>query len=588
MDGKSSTISEPLYSMHLRLSDNSLPDEIISEILSPALKVSDSDFSDTISDVSPFANYSESSSAFLLVGKSWLRVGTPLLYSVVILRSEAQATALSVTLSANKDLGKFIKKLRVEGGYGLPMHIILSCSPNIADLFLTLKIYSSDNTSGLCDGLQLISPTRLILRDLSKPLKNKMTTQLFDALGRAIPNWERLGVLECALFYGSFDSKIFQSLINCKRLHTLAIFNSDPYHVSYAYEKFDKCPLKCIQIKAPMTREERRFLKTEVPVKLLKFTNISVAPKLPLMPPSLNPSFTPMASAPTAVHDKIWSCVLYFAMCAPELARVPSGKGRWLAPLSVSKTFNRLGLPYYYAHVVLRNSLTVTKFAVVLLKNPSIGPHVRSLAMEYWDRHITSATRTAVSAVLSRTTGLERFSQSLRSEMHITPEGAIPWDAFEAIAGRSGSTLCEFSVRIEAVEATSPTIFGNFGSLRTVEWKCETSFLLINIPENAFQQLEDLRLSFASPSLVKICLSRPFFHDKNKGLIAACENFFLELMLQCLPNLRELTVDCLEWPTNEREITKSCCVPWAEILLKRGIDLTDSTGAKWRPRLKVK
>ncbi|KAJ7119067.1 hypothetical protein C8R44DRAFT_923002 [Mycena epipterygia] len=69
------------------MSDNSLPDEIISEILSPALKVSDEVFSDT-ADVSPFATYSESSSAYLLVCKAWLRVATPLLNNVVILRSK--------------------------------------------------------------------------------------------------------------------------------------------------------------------------------------------------------------------------------------------------------------------------------------------------------------------------------------------------------------------------------------------------------------------------------------------------------------------------------------------------------------------
>ncbi|KAJ7119063.1 hypothetical protein C8R44DRAFT_922983 [Mycena epipterygia] len=62
------------------MSDNSLPDEIISEILSPALKVSDEVFSDT-SDVSPFATYSESRSAYLLVCKAWLRVANTMLSS---------------------------------------------------------------------------------------------------------------------------------------------------------------------------------------------------------------------------------------------------------------------------------------------------------------------------------------------------------------------------------------------------------------------------------------------------------------------------------------------------------------------------
>ncbi|KAJ7294071.1 hypothetical protein C8J57DRAFT_990355, partial [Mycena rebaudengoi] len=92
-------------------------DHPLSEILSPALKVRDEDFSNT-SDSSPFATYTESSSSMLLVYKDWLRVATPLLYHVVVLRSKAQAKALGESLRKNKDLGRFIKKLRVEGGYG--------------------------------------------------------------------------------------------------------------------------------------------------------------------------------------------------------------------------------------------------------------------------------------------------------------------------------------------------------------------------------------------------------------------------------------------------------------------------------------
>ncbi|KAJ6455991.1 hypothetical protein C8R47DRAFT_996461 [Mycena vitilis] len=190
----------------------SLPDEIISEILSPALKVTDEVFSDT-SDVSPFAQYSESTSAYLLVCKSWLRVATPLLYNVVILRSKAQAKALSIALSKAKQLGQFIKKLRVEGGYGPPMRIILECSPNISDLWLSLEIYSSDNSSGLCKGLPSINPTRLILRDcMHKRLENKILSQLLDALALSIAKWDRLVRL------GSFDN------YRCSTVNSLVYF----------------------------------------------------------------------------------------------------------------------------------------------------------------------------------------------------------------------------------------------------------------------------------------------------------------------------------------------------------------------------
>lgn len=174
------------------MSANSLPDEIISEILSPALKVADSVFSDT-SDVSPFSNYSESTSSYLLVCRSWLRVATPLLYHVVVLRSKAQAKALAGALLMNNALGQFIKKLRVESGYGLPMHTILQCAPHVSDLYLSLQIFSSDSTSGLCMGLQLVNPTRLILQDKTHhPLRNKMSLKLVEAVAQALPKWDRL------------------------------------------------------------------------------------------------------------------------------------------------------------------------------------------------------------------------------------------------------------------------------------------------------------------------------------------------------------------------------------------------------------
>ncbi|KAJ6463528.1 hypothetical protein C8R45DRAFT_841316, partial [Mycena sanguinolenta] len=58
-----------------------------------------------------------SASRYFLVCKSWLRVSTPLLYNVVILRTTAQAETLQVFLETNKGLGLFVKKLRVEGGF---------------------------------------------------------------------------------------------------------------------------------------------------------------------------------------------------------------------------------------------------------------------------------------------------------------------------------------------------------------------------------------------------------------------------------------------------------------------------------------
>ncbi|KAJ7611795.1 hypothetical protein FB45DRAFT_1009613 [Roridomyces roridus] len=191
--------------------DNSLPDEIFSEILSPAMKVPDEKFAD-FAVTSPSQEHSESSSAYLLVCKSWLRVGTPLLYDVVILWSKAQAKALAQALSKNKHFGQFIKHLRVEGGYGEPMRTILETAPNIIDLFLSFDISASDDVAGLCEGLAFIQPRRLLARDNStRPAHHKTVEQLEDALVAVIPEWHRLSILQCPSMGG------LQKLPHCCR-----------------------------------------------------------------------------------------------------------------------------------------------------------------------------------------------------------------------------------------------------------------------------------------------------------------------------------------------------------------------------------
>ncbi|KAJ7649506.1 hypothetical protein DFH06DRAFT_1475870 [Mycena polygramma] len=196
---------------------NRIPDELISEILSPLLKHSDKVFSElglppvTVSTVlrhpchgcraRPVKDFlvsftallepGYSSSTYLLVCKAWLRVSTPLLYNVVILRTTAQAEALQAALKSTKEIGLLIKKLRVEGGFGMAMHTILNSAPNITDLFLTLCIWGSDNVRGLCSGLRLINPGRVIVVD-AVPKKNKQVEQLFETLLKNIPKWDKL------------------------------------------------------------------------------------------------------------------------------------------------------------------------------------------------------------------------------------------------------------------------------------------------------------------------------------------------------------------------------------------------------------
>jgi hypothetical protein len=82
---------------------------------------------------------------------------------VVVLRSKAQAQALAGVLTDNPVLGKLIHKLRLEDGYAISMFKMLQAAPNISDIFLTLNITTPDNVCGLCRGLQLIQPIRIII-----------------------------------------------------------------------------------------------------------------------------------------------------------------------------------------------------------------------------------------------------------------------------------------------------------------------------------------------------------------------------------------------------------------------------------------
>jgi hypothetical protein len=171
-----------------------LPNEMLHEILLPVLGISDGEFADT--DLfSPTISASRSST--LLVCKHWLRVAYPILYSTVIIRSSNQARALAHSLMANKSLGKYVRKLRLEGGYDFARRILL-LTPNITDIYLSLFVWSSDGVGGLCSSLSLINPYRVILYDEPVlPRNNASVRRLFAKICECIPSWTNL-VLYCS------------------------------------------------------------------------------------------------------------------------------------------------------------------------------------------------------------------------------------------------------------------------------------------------------------------------------------------------------------------------------------------------------
>ncbi|KAJ7605902.1 hypothetical protein FB45DRAFT_766274 [Roridomyces roridus] len=182
-----------------------LPEEIVHEILCPALSVSDETFSASVFCQFPSQGRGHLDSNILLVSKLWLRVAIPLLYNVVILRSKGQAQTLALTLRSNSELGTLIKKLRVQGGYASSMQWILQAATKLTDICIALDWDRGDNASGLCRGLPLIDSTRVILIycDGLTPAQGKLVDLIVDC----VPEWKNL----VCLFNPLLFMLIFQS-----------------------------------------------------------------------------------------------------------------------------------------------------------------------------------------------------------------------------------------------------------------------------------------------------------------------------------------------------------------------------------------
>ncbi|KAJ7651021.1 hypothetical protein FB45DRAFT_780329 [Roridomyces roridus] len=451
-----------------------LPHEIISEILSPALKVSEDLFSDT-SDVSPFSNYTPSTSDYLLVCKDWLRVATPLLYNVVVLRSKAQANALQQVLKANPEFGRFIKKLRVEGGFGTAMHTILKSAPNITDLFVSLSIYSSDNTGGLCKGLSLINPHRIILVDpnVVSPLKNKQLDALKKALFDCIHSWSNLRIFGYPHAGGYYQTAKWaqkatelSQLLAQTQVHTVAFDSLDmiPQWIATLYTIPS---LKVLRFQRPLDDRLVSEIESDPCLKkLAKYTRIHKPTHIePDIPPSLNPFFVPLQFTSKETRETIWRRVLFFAMYTEEM-RSPTFSRRTselypsrLPVLCVSKYFHRLALPYLLES--LRLSSNITGLAQLLEKVPHLGSSIRRIFTAGIPT-TSSVYKQAILVVFRHTPRLEVLAPVGDRPFYITMK------MFEELGRIAGHSIQELSVFLSETEV-SLSSFQRFTSLRTLD-----------------------------------------------------------------------------------------------------------------------
>lgn len=138
-----------------------LPEELLREILSLRLSLSEKQFCKFHSAFGSEKYSPQSSSDILLVSKRWLRIGTPLLYESVHIWNTGCTKTVASLVRSNPVVGKAIRRLRIEGGCGKDLYTIVEHAPNIRTLYINSYFKTAEGITGLRKALPVMRPEKL-------------------------------------------------------------------------------------------------------------------------------------------------------------------------------------------------------------------------------------------------------------------------------------------------------------------------------------------------------------------------------------------------------------------------------------------
>ncbi|KAJ7611848.1 hypothetical protein FB45DRAFT_1119347 [Roridomyces roridus] len=541
-----------------------VPEEILAEILSPLLKVPEEVFSAT--NEKPLLHAGYSSSTYLLVSRTWLRVATPLLYHTIIFRRTAQVTALERVLEdKHPEFGRYIRKLRIEGGFGPGVENILDLAPNITDLFLTFYIFSSDNVSGLCRGLSRINPRRVILSDPSSthrngmgiPKKNKQVAQLSQTLADLIPLWDNLTTFHWPYVQKHNHEAILIALESSRTLRTVFMNSSGCPALDGVY-RFARIPSVAeiyVQGRRVEDALDHHLAMLDKEPHLRTLAKYEFQLQVPSEDTKIQSQKTRAPSQ--EVPQSIWERIIFFAKLVTQDEPSPTGQKTMSSLALVSKSFQKLSVPLLYRDPSL--SAKSAKFlARTLSHNPKLGLHVRTIAIpvppeelqaDLTDRRQrpppgTMIPHEAIQTILQVCPHLETFGSGWRvSEEEAwfiseadTPEGLarmggkISRSTLALLAKVAGSTLRDLGVKLDMCPTpTKPDVLLNFAALELLIWSSSQSFKMLTRDPTRFPNLRALRIETCSASfLALLCqLNLPRLEavsfSKRTDLLAATE-----------------------------------------------------------------
>ncbi|KAF8191879.1 hypothetical protein K438DRAFT_1830198 [Mycena galopus ATCC 62051] len=567
---------------------NRIPDEIVSEILTPLLKHPDKVFSDR-SPEKPLLAPGYSSSTYLLVCKAWLRVSTPLLYNVVILRTTAQAEALQTVLKSNKEFGPIIKKLRVEGGFGNAMKTILKCAPNITDLFLTFLLWGSDNVRGLCSGLALINPRRVIVVDADgwnvEPKQNKQVTQLFNSVLDLIPKWDNLKIFEFPYQIKGVEmhsdpkvearaDALASALAESPSLETL-VADAELGLPDYLYRVAKAPSLKSIHFiltSKAFAAEIREAVRKDPKLEALVTYGTKGGPPsgndILILADSSSPSQSesPPPSPSTEERQKKFGFVQYEISELEQIAKergpiiedlVVNFMGEPIGPGSKSK-IQRVDCAVLASFTSLTRLTWAARERLLLSSPPPGFSALDNLEVFSIDGESPSLLDIA----------LHRPLDSLR-ELELGRRVLIP--AAVALLRSRAAQLTHLTALVEIFKEVD--VFDLCTSLKILSVTPPWTKVADKVARNALPE-DFLTRSTAHNTLEKICFE---FHTLNRDE-PALKHIFEHLDPASFPALKEIQLDCIKWPNSEQQSRKNKWIPFSELLRPKGIKLTDKNG----------
>ncbi|GJE97709.1 hypothetical protein PsYK624_139300 [Phanerochaete sordida] len=140
---------------------DNIPEELIREILSHNILTQRSAFFhlETLGEQTSGARNAH----LLRVCKRWLRVGTPLLYTLLWLSKPAHATTVAELFRAHPHVGRAVRGLQLQGGFGRELVPLARLMPNIDAVCVHLEIAGKQSVTGITKALPLFNPATLYI-----------------------------------------------------------------------------------------------------------------------------------------------------------------------------------------------------------------------------------------------------------------------------------------------------------------------------------------------------------------------------------------------------------------------------------------